>query len=403
MCALSRACAIWHIPTLSKDYRMQDIIKALLDKGVRIPCPEAVNIDNIPPERICAGATLYPGTCLIGPDTFIGQNTVIGQGGGALIENCQIGKDCTLMQGVYRDSTMLDGFNARHGAEVRDNCLLEEGVSLGHTVGLKQTLFMTHVVAGSLINFCDAILCGGRSRKDHSEIGSCMALYNFTPQGDKFASYFGDVRTGVFLDDDAIFIGGQTQIVSPVHVGFGSVIAAGTKLSHNISDHTFVTGCDAPLRQKENCAVIRRASEKAATTLGYLQQLHALKAWYQYVRMPALAGISHYDVLLPAALKRLDAAIAERTTRLERFAKRLDDHASTDEQICADHAHARAMIENALTASAESRYGIDLNALQSITEAVRSTVQTGLSYPEAIHRLSDKQKAVTWFSEKRSF
>lgn len=377
---------------------MQDIIRTLLDKGVRIPCPEAVSVDNIPPERICARATLYPGTCLSGPDTFIGEDTVIGQGGGALIQNCQIGKGCTLMQGVYRDSTMLDGFNARHGAELRDNCLLEEDVSLGHTVGLKQTVFMTHVVAGSLINFCDALLCGGRSRKDHSEIGSCMALYNFTPQGDKFASYFGDVRTGVFLDDDAIFIGGQTQIVSPVHVGFGSVIAAGTKLSHSVSDHTFVTGCDAPLRQKENSSVIRRASEKTATTLGYIQQLQALKTWYQYVRQPALSGISHYDILLPAALRRLDAAIAERVARLERFAKHLANNTPTDAQTCTDHAQARAMIKNALNAIANFRENIDLNALQSIAEDIRAAVQTGLSYPEAIHSISDKHKSVTWFS-----
>mgnify|MGYP000612120586 CR=1 FL=1 len=86
---------------------------------------------------------------------------------------------------------------------------------------------MPWVIAGSLVNFCDALVAGGTSRRNHSEIGSTMALYNFTPRGDKFASLFGDVPRGVFLQEPRIFVGGQTQIVSPVKVGYGAVLAAG--------------------------------------------------------------------------------------------------------------------------------------------------------------------------------
>ena len=58
------------------------------------------------------------------------------------------------------------------GAQVRPGTILEEGAEMAHTVGLKQTIFFPFVVGGSLINFCDALMSGGKSRKVHSEIGS---------------------------------------------------------------------------------------------------------------------------------------------------------------------------------------------------------------------------------------
>src|SRR5690606_16728375 len=132
-----------------------------------------------------------------------------------------------LFSGYFVDATFLDGVTVRGHAEMRGGTLMEEGAECGHHVGYKMTIMMPNVVAGSLVNFCDALMAGGTSRKDHSEIGSCLALYNFTPWGDKFASMFGDVPHGVFLRERRIFVGGQTQIVSPVKVGYGALIPAG--------------------------------------------------------------------------------------------------------------------------------------------------------------------------------
>ena len=379
---------------------MQNIVQALLDKGVLIPCPEAVSLDSIHPERIEPGVTLYPGTHLCGEETYIAEGSVIGQGGGAYIENCQIGTRCVLMQGVYRDSTMLNGFNARNGAEVRDHCLLEEEVSLGHTVGLKQTIFMTHVVAGSLINFCDALMCGGRSRKDHSEIGSCMALYNFTPQGDKFASSFGDVVRGVFLDQDSIFIGGQTQLVSPIHVGFGTIIAAGSKLSHSIGDGQFITGSDAPCRERDNQPrIVRRAYDKVESTIQFIAQLYALRGWYEHVRVPALTATSPYSVLLPAAIHHIDKAIAERIKRIRTFRERLcATKTEVDENTLKDYARALDRFDQSFSATwdFEETPRLNKDILNAISNEIRRSMENGTTYPEAVHQLTAVQKSASW-------
>ena len=90
------------------------------------------------------------------------------------------------------------------GAQVREGCLLEEEANGAHCVGLKQTILFPFVTLGSLINFCDCLMAGGTSRKDHSEVGSSYIHFNYTPDGDKTtASLFGDVPRGVMLEPAA--------------------------------------------------------------------------------------------------------------------------------------------------------------------------------------------------------
>ena len=84
-----------------------------------------------------------------------------------------------------------------------------------------------------MINFCDALLTGGTSRSDHSEIGSGAVHFNFDPRGDKWGSLFGDVR-GVLLKSAPIFLGGQCGLVAPLHVDFGAVTAAGSIVRRDV-------------------------------------------------------------------------------------------------------------------------------------------------------------------------
>ena len=309
------------------------MISELIERGVIIPAPQAIVLEDIKPSRIMSGAKLYPGTILRGPNLFIGRDAIIGEGGGALIENSQIGARSRLMQGVYRDCTILDDVIIRNGAEIREGCLLEEGVELGHTVGLKQTIFMPNVVAGSLINFCDALMCGGTSRKNHSEIGSCMALYNFTPQGDKFASIFGDVEHGVFLNCKPIFIGGQTQIVSPVHIGFGAVLAAGSKLTQSIGENRIVSSMGHECDHEYDPNIISRPIEKVRLCKYYIKQLKLLKHWYRNVRIPIFRD-TEYELLMRWGQNRIESGIKERENRLSAFVEKISKYLAIARTSC---------------------------------------------------------------------
>lgn len=298
------------------------MINKLIDKGVVIPSAASVVLEDIRPENIQPGAVIYPGTILRGETTYIGHKAIVGEGGGALIENAQIGSYARIMQGTYRDCTLLERTTVRNGAEIREGTLMEEGSELGHTCGLKQTIFFPDVVAGSLINFCDALISGGTSRKEHSEIGSCMALYNYTPQGDKFASIFGDASRGVFLCEKPVFIGGQSQIVSPVRVDFGAVIAAGSKLNHNVEADTMVSASGHEMSCHFNHDIIWNPESKVENTRYYIQQLELLKIWYENVRIPLYERTDQF-MLIQSAMSRIQSGIDERKKRLNKFIEKI--------------------------------------------------------------------------------
>ena len=135
--------------------------------------------------RIRADAILYPGTRLIGSGTFVGAGAKIGLEGPAVLENTVIGANAEVASGYLKDSVMLRDTRVGSSAHIRVGTLLEEEASTGHAVGLKHTVLMGFVTLGlgSLINFCDGLISGGRSRKEHTEVGSGFIHFNYTPRG----------------------------------------------------------------------------------------------------------------------------------------------------------------------------------------------------------------------------
>lgn len=212
---------------------LRDKIKRLMEKGVNFPNPLAIDIgDEVDIDRISGnGVKIYPGCRIHGDKTVISAGALIGREGPATIENCQLGPRVELKGGYFNQSVFLEQSNLGLGAQVREGCILEEEASGAHCVGLKQTILFPFVTLGSLINFCDCLMAGGTSRKNHSEVGSSYIHFNFTPDGDKTtASLLGDVPRGVMLNQPPIFLGGQGGIVGPLRLGFGNVVAAGCVL-----------------------------------------------------------------------------------------------------------------------------------------------------------------------------
>ena len=139
---------------------------------------EAVDVN-----RICRGAVLFPGTRLVGARTFVGPGAKVGSGGPAVLENTLIGENVEIASGYLREAVMLRDARVGANAHIRSGTLLEEEASTAHAVGLKQTILMSFVTMGSLINFCDALISGGSSRKKHTEVGSGFIHFNYTPRG----------------------------------------------------------------------------------------------------------------------------------------------------------------------------------------------------------------------------
>lgn len=298
------------------------LLHHLQKRGVVIHAPESVTIEGVQPERIEAGVEIFPGVNLRGADTLLGAGTRLGRAGGGWFENVRAGRGVDLYGGYFQDCVFLDGVTMRGQSEVRGGTLLEEECEAAHHVGYKMTIQLPWVVAGSLVNFCDALVSGGTSRKDHSEIGSTLALYNYTPWGDKFASLFGDVPNGVFCRQRRIFIGGQTQIVSPVHMGFGSVLAAGSSLRRSVAENRLVSFAAAEFDMPFDGVRYGALTPKFELTCRYIGNLHALLTFYTLVRLPSTDN-DFETALYTAAMQQITQGIGERIKRLDELAKRL--------------------------------------------------------------------------------
>ncbi|HPI93135.1 MAG TPA: UDP-N-acetylglucosamine pyrophosphorylase [Deltaproteobacteria bacterium] len=298
-------------------------VKQLVKNGVKIPHPESVFIgEEIDPARISGRDVVIHSGCRVrGKKTLIMDGARLGAEAPVTLEDCQIGPKVELKGGFFRQSVFLEGANMASGAHVREACILEEGASCGHSVGIKQTILMPFVTLGSLINFCDCLMAGGTGKKDHSEVGSSYIHFNFTPDQDKAtASLVGDVPRGVMLRERPIFLGGQGGLVGPCVIGFGTVIAAGTVFRGDVpEDGRLVTGGRAePVQKAFIPGLYPDLRRKVMNNLTYIANLVALKAWYTQVRSRFMDG-----AMLEGSLEKLDTALDERISRMKGVADRL--------------------------------------------------------------------------------
>ena len=331
-------------------------VEELLRRGVKIAAPASVEIGaEVDPGRIAAGVVIHAGCKVFGEKTSIGPGCVLGREAPATVEDCQLGEKVELKGGYFSGAVFLDGATMGSGAQVRPGTILEEGVEMAHAVGLKQTIFFPFVVGGSLINFCDALMAGGTSRKAHSEIGSSFIHFNYTPHGDKAtASLIGDVPRGAMLEQAPIFLGGQGGISGPVRVEFGTVLAAGHVLRKDVLEpgqlvvpamphagmFPYESGYRSVARVAKNCAI-------------YIGNIAALQVWYQLVRRPLMEKTSHGAACFEGALKQLAAVRKERLKRLDDMMEKINaedrsalgaDLRAEHENLCATWPAARARL-----------------------------------------------------------
>lgn len=305
-----------------------DKIEQLIRKGVNIPTPltidvgEEVNIDQISGK----GVKIYPGCRIYGEKTVISEGVQLGYEAPVTVENCQLGPEVELKGGYFKKSVFLEKANMGLGGQIRDACLLEEQASGAHCVALKHTILFPFVTLGSLINFCDCLMAGGTSRKDHSEVGSSYIHFNFTPEGDKTtASLIGDVPRGVMLNKPPIFLGGQGGMVGPLRLTFGNVVAAGSVLREDVDMEKQLIVSKHPSGKVVD--LIPRAypnlSRVVENNIVYIANLIALEQWYLHVRRMFFERQEFGHLIFKAILDNLQIAKEERIKRLRDMAAKM--------------------------------------------------------------------------------
>ncbi len=297
---------------------------------------------DVDPAKIAVDAVIHPGCRILGPETSIGPGCILGEEAPATVDNCQLGRSVELKGGYFSGATFLDGVTMGSGAHVRPGTILEEEAGGAHCVGFKQTVLLPFVTAGSLINFCDVLMAGGTSRKDHSEVGSSYVHFNFTPHQDKATgSLVGDVPNGVFLDNKPIFLGGQGGLAGPTRIAYGCVVAAGGVCRQDLTDQNqlHVAPAPEPGSKTYETGVYRNAGRIVKNNLAYIGNILALREWYRNVRCHFLrdtfdlavvdGGVHNLEIILSERIKRLGDLAA----KMEYSVQRLEAGGTSADQV----------------------------------------------------------------------
>jgi len=300
--------------------RSHQKIVELLQKGVDIPNPLTLDIgEEVRTENISGtGVKIHPGCRIYGKETVIAQGAGIGAEGPVTIDNCQVGPRVELKGGYFKGSVFLAGADMGSGAHVRDACILEEEANGAHCVGLKQTILFPFVTLGSLINFCDCLMAGGKAGKITARSGARTFISILPPMGTRRPL----PSLGTFPGGDAQPAGDLSWrpggMVGPVRLGYGNISVAGTILRRDCpEDRKKIVGETYP-------ATVTDFEPHRYSNLGrvlknnilYLANLVALEFWYKNVRRQFFSSMEYGDLLYRGALDKLALAKKERTTRL---------------------------------------------------------------------------------------
>jgi UDP-N-acetylglucosamine/UDP-N-acetylgalactosamine diphosphorylase len=371
-----------------------NIQQHLQARGVTFLAPETSYVAaDVNPDRIAPGVTVHPGCRLSGAELAIGPGCVLGAEAPATVTDCQLGAKVHLAGGFFDRATFLDGFKAGSGAHVRPGCLFEEESSIAHSVGVKQTVFLPWVTAGSLINFCDCLMAGGTGRKDHSEIGSSYIHFNFTPHQDKAtASLIGDVPRGVLLNQPAIFLGGQGGLVGPCVIAYGTVIPAGqiwrgdvTEPGRLVAKVAFRSTINMPYDPRQYHGVKR----VLRNNLLYIGNILALDLWYRVVRAPFMQGDPIEAACHAGARRRLAEILDERLSRLDELAKKVAHSLALDLPNPTEAEH-RAFVDRWPELKAALAAILGARGTVTVPEPVRAVVDAAPkgNYLRAVQSLS---------------
>ncbi|MEW5735930.1 MAG: hypothetical protein AB1921_13810 [Thermodesulfobacteriota bacterium] len=380
-----------------------------------MPDPPSVFIaEDVDPDRVSgANVELFPGTRLAGASTLVSEGCRIGTEGPAVVSGCALGKNVTLGSGSFSGAVLLEGASTGPSCHIRPATILEEQASCAHAAGLKHTILFPFVTLGSLVNFCDALMAGGTSRKDHSEVGSSYIHFNFTPQQDKAtASLVGDVPRGVTLRERPVFLGGQGGLVGPCRIAFGTVIAAGCVWRKDVEEGGKLLTDPGPRRVEVifPAGMYRSVKRAVINNLIYMANLVALNRWYREVRS-LFPNDPLSRALHGALLARLAEVFEERVRRFSELSEKMPRSIEEYARVYPDdaegavvarkkelHARASEVTDSLRTAFFDDR--ICPESEQVATAVSAGIREKGNNYLSVIRSLSeaDSGLAVSWLS-----
>lgn len=181
-------------------------------EGVTILDPSQVRIDAS--VEIGRDVVIHPGVALEG-NTKIGEDCVLHA---CRIENSRLGERVVVKDySVIEESEIESGASIGPFAHLRPGTVLRKGARVGNFVEIKKSELGEGSKANHLSYLGDAVIGKGVN------IGAGTITCN----------YDGEKKYQTIIEDE-VFIGSDTQLVAPVRVGAGALIAAGSTITRDV-------------------------------------------------------------------------------------------------------------------------------------------------------------------------
>lgn len=238
-----------------QEYYLTDMVKLAVDRGLgvsamvvsdadeglgvnsrrQLAMAERVIRERIRVQWMQEGVTLHdPATTWIDADVRIGQDTVLYPH--VTLEGCtSLGQDC-----VIRSHTRLTNTTVGTGVVIQDSCVitdaqLEDSVSVGPFAHLRPgSVVRRKAKVGNFVEMKKTELGEGAKANHLSYLGDARIGKGVNiGAGTITCNYDGYHKFETVIEDE-VFIGSDTQLVAPVKVGRGSVIAAGTTITQDV-------------------------------------------------------------------------------------------------------------------------------------------------------------------------
>ncbi len=192
----------------------------LLRSGVEMLDPAAVYVE--PQVTVGRGTLLLPGTILRG-ETRVGEGCQLGPD--VMLTGCQVGDGCVINASQCEESVIEKDCQIGPYTHIRPHCTVGEGSKIGAFVQLK------NCTLGKGTKMAHLTYVGDTDVGDGCNFGCGTITCNY----DGFHKYRSTIGSGVF-------VGCNTNLVSPVRVGDGAYIAAGTTVTGDVPDGALAIG-----------------------------------------------------------------------------------------------------------------------------------------------------------------
>jgi bifunctional UDP-N-acetylglucosamine pyrophosphorylase/glucosamine-1-phosphate N-acetyltransferase len=215
--------------------------EAAMSVGVTLVRPETITLDET--VRLSPDVVLEPFVTLLG-DTRVDEGTTIGQG--TVVRDSVFGRNVTVKPYCVIESARVgNGAIVGPFARLREGTELADDVHVGNFVETKKARLEKGVRANHLTYLGDTTI------GERTNVGAGVITCNY----DGFTKH----RTTIGKD---VFVGSDSQLVAPVTVGDGAVIAAGTTVTEDVPENALTLSRTPQKNIEKGGAIYRERKTK---------------------------------------------------------------------------------------------------------------------------------------------